>query len=204
MGKPATLLNASAHTNFRYKISDFNKEKMEAVNKINTNKKLLDRIKKIYDLNGKIEFDKIVSNTLEKNLKLIDSNMDKLMANALLYSYSKNEKDLQKTFFEANLNFNENFLKKKLLDFLYGICFGFFPSIEWNGKYSVNGGIIISKDNGEVVLLDKIYHNDLLEEYLYSSCKFESPSSSRYHMLDIFEENNEFFFTLNLQIRSKK
>lgn len=177
---------------------------MLEVNCINTKTKLLDRIHKIEELGGKIEFYKVVSNTLEKNIKLIDSSMDKLLANALLYSYVKNEKDLQKAFFKSNPENDEIFLRKKLLDFLYGMCFGFFPSEEWDGKYSVNGGIMVTKNTGEVVLLDKIYHNEMLEEYLYCRSKFESPSTSRYHMLEIFEENGSFYFTLNLQIRSKE
>lgn len=203
-GSPATLLNASKHTNFMYKILGFNKEKMLEVNCIKTKTKLLDRIHKIEELGGEIEFYKVVSDTLEKNIKLIDSSMDKLLANALLYSYVKNEKDLQKAFFKSNPENDEIFLRKKLLDFLYGMCFGFFPSEEWDGKYSVNGGIMVTKNSGEVVLLDKIYHNEILEDYLYCRSKFDSPSTSRYHMLEIFEENDSFFFTLNLQIRSKE
>lgn len=202
-GSPATLLNASKHTNFMYKVQGFDKDKMKEVNRIKTKKKLLDRIYKIKELEGKIEFYKIVSNTLERNIRLIDSSMDKLLANALLYSYVENEKDLQKAFLKSNHGNDEVFLRKKLIDFLYGICFGFFPSEEWDGKYSVNGGIMVTKNSGEVVLLDKIYHNEILENYLYYKSKFDSPSTSRYHMLEIFEDSGDFFFTLNLQIRSK-
>lgn len=204
LGSPATLLNASKHTNFMYKIVNFDKEKMKKVNNINTKKKLLDRIHKIKELGGTIEFYKIVSSTLEKNIKLIDSSMDELLANALLYSYVENEKDLQKAFFKANHDKDEIFLRKKLIDLLYGICFGFFPSEEWDGKFYVNGGIMITKNSGDVVLLDKIYHNDTLENYLYGISKFDSPSTTRYHMLEIFEDSGDFYFTLNLQIRSKK
>lgn len=203
-GSPATLLNASKHTDFMYKVNNFDKYKMVEVNKINTKKKLLDRIHKIKKLGGIIEFHKIISNTLEKNIKLIDSSMDTLLANALLYSYTENEKDLQKTFFKSNPDKDEVFLRKKLIDLLYGICFGFFPSEEWDGKFSVNGGIMITKNSGDVILLDKIYHNEILEDYLYGMSKFDSPSTSRYHMLEIFEDNGSFFFTLNLQIRSKE
>lgn len=112
LGSPATLLNSSKHTNFMYKIGNFDKEKMKKVNNINTKKKLLDRIHKIKELGGTIEFYKIVSSTLEKNVKLIDSSMDKLLANALLYSYVENEKDLQKAFFKANHEKDEKFLRK--------------------------------------------------------------------------------------------
>ncbi|EIA24205.1 Type II site-specific deoxyribonuclease, partial [Candidatus Arthromitus sp. SFB-3] len=84
---------------------------------------MLDRIYKIKELEGKIEFYKIVSNTLERNIRLIDSSMDKLLANALLYSYVENEKDLQKAFLKSNHGNDEVFLRKKLIDFLYGICF---------------------------------------------------------------------------------
>lgn len=201
---PATLLNSSTHTNFKYKIDNFDLNKMEKINRIKTKSKLLDRISMINELGGIISFSEIESMTFSKNLKLIDSSMDKLIANALLFSYTHNEKDLQNAFFKANSNEDPIFLRKKLIDFLYGMCFGFFPSKVWDGKYSVTGGIMITKNSGNVVLLDKIYHNAELEDYLYNSSKFDSPSSSRYHMLEVFEENGNFYFTLNLQIRSKK
>ena len=78
------------------------------------------------------------------------------------------------------------------------------PSKSWDGNESVTGGIIVTKENGEIVLLDKIYYENELNEYLINNTKLESPSSTRYNMLELKEEeNNMISFTLNLQIRFK-
>ena len=59
------------------------------------------------------------------------------------------------------------------------------------------------KNNGDVVVLDLMYYPNEVNEYLVNESKLDSPSTHRYHMLEIFEENGEFYFTLNLQVRYK-
>ena len=99
---------------------------------------------------------------------------------------------------------DKNFALKKLEDLLCGICFSFIPSIKWDRKQIVNGGFIIVKENGDVVVLDLIYYKQYVLKYLVENTKLDSPSSTRYHMLELFIENNKFYFTLNLQIRYQR
>jgi hypothetical protein len=61
----------------------------------------------------------------------------------------------------------------------------------------------IVKENGEVCIIDLVYYKEEVQKYLISESKLDSPSSKRYKMLDLFEENGNIFFTLNLQIRYK-
>lgn len=204
LGSPATILNASNNTNFKYKIENFSYEKMIEVNSIDTRTKLLDRIKKIksYD-NTKIIFDSVVSESLEYNLKMIDSLLPEYLGKALLYSYEFDNKNLKQIFKLANNSLDDNLADKKLGDFLNGISFGFVPGKKWDGINSVNGGLIVVKANGEVVVLDLMYYPNEVNNYLINESKLDSPSTHRYHMLEIFEDNNEFYFTLNLQVRYK-
>lgn len=204
LGSPATILNASNNTNFKYRIENFSKEKMDEVNSITTRTKLLDRIRKIKSYNNtKITFDSIVSDNLEYNLKMVDSLLPLYLGRTLLYSYEYDNKNLKQIFSLANKGLDEKFANKKLGDFLSAISFGFVPGQKWNGVNTVNGGLIVIKNNGDVVVLDLMYYPEEVNKYLINESKLDSPSTHRYHMLEIFEENGEFYFTLNLQVRYK-
>ena len=203
LGRPATILNSSRHTNFIYEVSGLNKSEISIINKINTKKKLIDRIKKIKEFGGKISFVKTESENFNYNLKLIDSNMPNYLANILLNSYENDNKNLKELFFSCNNFIDHTFALKKLGDLLEAISFGFFPSKKWNGINNVDGGLIIVKKDGQVVILDLIYFRQYVRQYLINQTVLDSPDSKRYHMLKIEEINGKFYFKLNLQIRYK-
>lgn len=48
-------------------------------------------------------------------------------------------------------------------------------------------------------LVNKVYS----WQYLYLNTKLDTPSTNRHRFGFIYEENGEFFFKLNLQIRHK-
>jgi len=206
MGSPATLLNSSQHTNFLYSIENFSDKYIDEINSIKTNTKLLDRIKRIKELGGIIKFEKVLDENLNYNLKMIDSKMPEYLANVLLDSYLIDTKDLKELFLNSNQFEDNDFALKKLGDFLEGISFGFFPSKKWNGEKEVNGGLVIVKNDGNIMVLDLIYYRNEVVKYLINETKLDSPSSSRYKMLDLFkiEPENKIYFTLNLQVRYKK
>lgn len=149
LGSPATILNSSSHTNFLYEVNGLNPSDIYLINAINTRTKLLDRINAIKKLGGRISFVGVCSKSLDYNLRMIDSQLPVFLGNALLYSYTKNTKDLKKIFLESNNFTDESFGLKKLGDFLSGISFGFIPSEKWNGIKSVNGGLLVVKTNGD-------------------------------------------------------
>ncbi len=205
LGSPATILNASNNTDFKYKVNNFPLDKIASVNSIETRTKLLDRIRKIKSYSGvTITFENVVSSTFEYNLKMIDSLLPQYLGNTLLYSYEYDDKDLKSIFKLANPTLSQLMAEKKLGDFLNGISFGFVPGSIWNGINSVNGGLIIVKNNGDVVVLDLMYYPQEVAKFIMNESKLDSPSTHRYHMLELYEENGEVFFTLNLQVRYKK
>ena len=205
LGSPATILNSSSNTNFKFKIKNFPLDKINDVNSIETRTKLLDRINKIKSYeNTEIVFDSVLSEAFEFNLKMVDSLMPQYLANTLLYSYEHDNKNLNEIFMLANSQLDADIAKKKLGDFLNGISFGFIPGDKCNGYNEVNGGLIIIKNNGEVVVLDLLYYPNEVSKYLIKQSKLDSPSTHRYHMLELFEENGECYFTLNLQVRYKR
>lgn len=204
LGSPATLLNASNNTNFIYEITNINDNLMNQSNAISTRTKLLDRCNLLNSNNVRISFVKVESDTFDYNLKMIDSNLNNILANILYLSYERNEKDINNLINLISNNEDEyNFYKKKIGDFANSVTFGMRAGEKWNGKNEVNGGIILVTKTGEVYLLDLIYFEDIVNKYLIENIKLDSPSSSRYKMFDIYKENGKYYFKLNLQVRFK-
>ncbi|RXJ94080.1 restriction endonuclease [Arcobacter sp. AHV-9/2010] len=204
LGSPATLLNASNHTNFIYEVIGINDNIMNQCNDIQTSNKLLDRCSFLNSCNATINFVKTQSNTFAYNLKLIDSNLDNFLAHMLYISYSRNIKDIQQLISIISKNEDEiNFYKKKIGDFANAVTFGMRAAEKWNGENEVNGGIILVTKTGEIYLLDLIYYKNIVDKYLIDNIKLDSPSSTRYKMFDIYKEDNKYFLKLNLQIRFK-
>ena len=204
LGSKATLLNASRHTNFIYELKNINDEVMNENNSIKSRKKLLERCEFLNKHGVTVEFVKVESSTFDYNLKLIDSNLDKILAQMLYLSYSKNEKDIQKLItLISNNQDDDNFYKKKMGDFANAVTFGMRAGEKWNGVNEVNGGIILVTKKGEVYLLDLVYFKEMVDKYLINNIKFDSPSSKRYKMFEIYKEDNKYYFKLNLQIRFK-
>jgi len=204
LGSKATLLNASRHTNFIYEIKNINDEVMNKSNSIKSRKKLLERCAFLLEKGAVFDFVKTESDVFENNLKLIDSKLDEILAEMLLLSYEKNEKNIQKLLsLIIKDSTSEIFYKKKMGDFANAVTFGMRASEVWDGTNEVNGGIILVTKKGEVYLLDLIYYRNIVDKYLIDNIKLDSPSSKRYKMFEIYKEDDRYFFKLNLQIRFK-
>lgn len=204
LGASATLLNASSHTNFIYEITNINDYIMNQNNKINTRKKLIDKCNFLKSNGAVFNFLKTESDVFSNNLKLIDSDLDKILAQMLILSYEENEKDI-KILLSSIItdSTSEIYYKKKIGDFANAVTFGMRASEAWDGTNEVNGGIIIVTKTGEVYLLDLIYFKNIVDKYLIDNIKLDSPSSTRYKMFEIYKENNKYYFKLNLQVRFK-
>lgn len=205
LGSPATILNASAQTNFRYIVRNLSQSDIIEINNINTREKLRDRITRIKDLGGIISFDGVESSIFDYNLQYIDTNFSFALAEALLSSYELGNKDLSYLFSISSVYPDIAMAQYKLKKFLAAVSLGMFPSIEWDGACSANGGILLVSKDSHVYVLDNIYNEKEVQEYLLRGTKLDSPSTTRYHMLElkIDPTSGEIFFTLNLQVRYK-
>ncbi|MCH9740601.1 MAG: HpaII family restriction endonuclease [Epsilonproteobacteria bacterium] len=208
LGSRPTLLNASSHTNFIYEVTNITDDVMHKNNTILTRTKLIDRCRFLHEEGASIQFIGTQSRTFGDNLKLIDSNLDTILAQMLLLSYEENEKDIKKLLTKVvdNKMFKESelFYQKKIGDFANAVTFGMRASEVWSGENEVNGGIIIVTKKGEVYLLDLVYYKSMVDKYLIDNIKLESPSFSRYKMFEIYKDNGKYYFKLNLQVRFKK
>lgn len=211
LGSPSTLLNAGETTNFKFKIHNLtlDKQQIAEINSINTARgKIQKRLEKIIALGGRLKFISPVKQIFENNLILIDSALPIILAEGLLTYYStefSKTVELVKQIDEINpLHFNsENnhpYYEYKIKRFLTDIALGMMPSKVWTGKLDATGGYLIVKSNGDV-LCYHIYNQNDFEDYLYYNTKFDTASSTRHNFGIIYENNDELFINLNLQIR---
>lgn len=218
LGSKPTLLNASKATNFLYKIEGITKEDVEYLNNLkNTENKWLKlKFNKIFNeyVNGNYNVSLIneKDNIFYQNLRLIDSHLPELISFILLYYYSHEKITSIASLTNKLIDFNpldlindekEMFYKNNIFEFIKAITFGMMPSNKWDGNYEISGGLLTVKNDGDVLCHHLFYDKQSLNNYLYKNTKLETPSTSRHDFGEIFEDNGDFYFKLNLQIRLK-
>lgn len=241
LGQKSTLFNPGPGTNFVFKVThpdpidfdidEFNRITYESKPKIKT------RIDKLEEDGFQFDFIRVESQILELNLKLIDGDLPKILAYMLKYKFSKEKSkvlDLLELLKKENplqyeLGHGHPFYEYKIIKFLYDAALGMTPEAVWNGDIHANGGIIVVKNNGDV-LAYHTYYKHKFEEYLLNNTMLEQASTSEdencpgypetkanYPHKNIKEykygwlytmknenEENEFYFRLNLQVRFTK
>jgi len=212
LGGDATLLNAGTTTNFIFKIDSFSPSLSEIneINAIDTKSKIKDRIEEIKKRGGFLNFHTTENRIFRNNLILIDSLLPNILAEIIKTFFTTNLnsiKDLTKNIEKINpVNFdiqNEHlFYDYKIKRFLTDVALGMTPSKVWSGIYDATGGYLIVKENGDVICYH-IYNRNLFEAYLFANTKLETASSSRHGFGKIFQQDENYFIKLNLQIRFK-
>lgn len=210
LGSPSTLLNAGKTTNFIFKISNLKltQSEIEDVNSISSRSKIMDRIDFVLKLNGQFDFVKTEKKIFSNNLILIDSKLPEILSQIIYEFYSSKKSSVfdlvESTNFKNPLKFDNSnehkFYEYKIKKFLTDIALGMMPSKVWTGQYDATGGYLIIKENGDI-LCYHIYNRNEFENYLFNNTKLDTASSSRHDFGYIYEENEEFYFKLNLQIR---
>ncbi len=173
LGKPPTLLNASRATNFRFKV-------FGADTSLNEIENLGERLKKI----PRLEFDSVVNKIFADNLSLVDSRMDKILAEMLLLFYVEKISacsELATILEEKNsLDAADNFYRHKIKKFLIAVALGLMPAKKWSGTDQAQGGYLIVKRSGELELFPLTGRDDF-ETYLLNNTRLECPSQNRHN-----------------------
>jgi type II restriction enzyme len=207
--KDVALFNPGNTANFIYEITGKNKLNIKDINSIKSSPFITNRINEIYNKKFKIKFYKIQSDTLQLNLQLIDSDLPKILSELLLIKYSTTGNSSLSTALklikEKNpLNFDLSkghpFYEYKIKKYLTASALGMTPSSIWTGKYGATEGIIIVKEDGDLVCYH-IYNRNEFQDYLLNNTRFEQASTSRYNFGSLYEENGKIYLKLNLQIR---
>lgn len=204
LGSKPTLLNASGNTNFIFKINGLNKSYIDEVNSIDTATKLKDRLKIIEELGGTFEYVGAERDTMDFNLKMVDSEMPKIIGEILLLFYKERissvSKITDKLLGDSKDEDQRLLLTSKIKKLLVDILLGFFSGTKWNGSYEANG-MIVMKNDGNCVGFHIIELNNL-KNYLFENIKLDTPSTTRHRFGKLYlEKDGELYFKLNLQLR---
>jgi len=209
LGRNATLFNPGHTTNFVYEVFGEGILNIEEINEIDHSPKISNRIKEIRERGFEIIFNKIQSKTLQLNLQIIDTDLPRILSELLILKYtsdgiSKLSKLLQLLKAKNPLSFDltegHPFYEYKVKNFLTDIALGMTPSAIWTGQYDATGGIIIVKENGDLVCYH-IYNHNEFQDYLLNNTRLEQASTSRYDFGDLYIEDGKTFLKLNLQVR---
>jgi DNA (cytosine-5)-methyltransferase 1 len=204
LGSKPTLLNASGNTNFIFKINGLDKIHMDSINNIETKNKLMDRINMIYALGGKLEYYRPEKDSMDFNLKMVDSEMSSIIGKLLLTFYvgrKSSIKEITNSMLGLNPTEDERLLlTNKIKKLLIDILLGFFSGTKWNGVYESNGTIVLKSDGNLVGF--HIIELERLKNYLFDIIKLDTPSTTRHRFGKIYlEKDGSLFFKLNLQLR---
>lgn len=208
LGNSPTLLNASGTTNFIFEVENLHKDKIDEINAIDTKTKLKDRLAFIEAHGGKLHYIGPEKDTMDYNLRMVDSNMPQIIGHVLLAFYKKRissireivdylheKQELYQEIRYPDKAFLESKIKKLLVDNLLG----FFAGTKWDGSYEANGTIIMKK-TGDLVAFHLI-DLESLKSYLYNHIKLDTPSTTRHRFGKlILEKDNKLYFKLNLQL----
>lgn len=217
----ATLFNTAKASAFVYKLNNATVADMNIINSFFTDKGGKDknaRMDYIRNHNLHLEFvgNKILPNNtysvFEDNLDMIRGDMQAIWNQVLLIHYMSTERNKTTLSDICNILAEQNplnkrnphaFYEKAIKDFLYAAFSGMTASLRWNGQETVNGGYIVAKDNGEVL----VYHTrsgEAFKTFLFETTKLDRPEASEekgYPYAHVYEIDGEFFIDLNFQVR---
>lgn len=214
LGHNSTLLNASKATNFIYKIQNvnFTDDEILTINSIDPHKgKVIERYKAIVEKGGNLVYDRVENKIFKSNLRMLDGDMDKLIAEMLITQLNFQVATLPELIAliaeKDILNFGEinpiDMYTYKVKHLLSSAALGMMPATKWNGMFDANGGYIVVREDGEIVCYH-FYDRNRFESYLFANAYLERSSTSRHDYAYIKkEEDGTFSFKLNLQIRLK-
>lgn len=209
LGSKPTLLNASGNTNFIFEVIGLDKNKVDEINAVDTKTKLKDRIELIEAYGGVFHYQGPEKDTMNYNLKMVDSLMPLIIGKILLAFYKKRIASIahiiddihNEGILMSEIQYEDKeYLEHKIKKFLIDILLGFFAGSKWNGVYDANGTIIV-KPTGDFVAFH-IIDLESLKNYLFQKIKLDTPSTTRHRFGKlILEKDNRMYFKLNLQLR---
>lgn len=199
LGSPSTLINASKATNFIYEVLDKNGKTPKTLPDLHP-KNVKNNISLLLENGYQIVFSKMESDTFYNNLTLIDSRLPEYVAKILLSFFSRGANtmsDLVEKSFTGDTNKQP---VHKIKEFLSVMALGMMPNTDWDGTLTSLGGMLLVKKDGDV-LCYYLYNIDDFRTYLLDNTKLDTPSTTRYGIGKIIQENGRCFIKLNLQVR---
>lgn len=234
LGGDATLFNTGPGNNFIYRVklespninvSEFNAETYNGPKRIS---KITYRLQELEKMGAEFSYKSIQSRQLWTNLKMVDGDLPEILGWALYYRWKERKSSLKEIslILEENdpLGFYENgtngqkLYEYKIKRFLTEAAMGMTSETPWNGEYDSFGGIILAKEDGDVLCFHiydfNIFRNYLLENtFLEQAGTGEDPQNpgnkksgagKKYYYGWLYEEDHEYNLKINLQVRFKE
>ena len=155
LGAKPTLLNASGNTNFIYLVEGIDKSKIDEINVIETPTKIRDRITMIEEYGGSFKFISTEKDSMNYNLKMVDSFMPEIMGEMLLTFYRNRVSSIEKNIdfvdksgvLKSEIHYEDKiFLTRKIENLLVDVLLGFFAGTKWDGKHDAKGTIVMKSE----------------------------------------------------------
>lgn len=232
LGGDSTLFNTGVGNNFIYSVENrlnesilqFNKRTYKPPSGIS---KLTFRLQELAKIKAAFKFKNIQSYQLWKNLKMIDGDLPEILAYSLYYRWIYRERNLLEVSniledkdplnFYNNKPTQQRLYEYKLKRFLTEAAMGMTSETPWLGEYDSFGGVIIAKNDGDIVCFH-IYDFNLFRDYLIENTMFEQAATGedpsmpgteksngkKYYYGWLYKNNDDLFFKINLQVRFTK
>ena len=88
-----------------------------------------------------------------------------------------------------------------MVNFLVEAALGMTSKTTWSGEYDVVGGILIVKQDSEILCYHLIDFNKF-RTYLKNASKLDNPSGSKMGYGKVYKEGGDTFIKLNFQIKA--
>ncbi|WP_411973685.1 HpaII family restriction endonuclease [Sphingobacterium sp. Lzh-3] len=230
LGGKSTLFNPGSGNNFIYAVTgqkdldviEFNKQTYAPQKK---QSKIWYRLRRLEENGFLVKFQDIQSKQLWRNLKMVDGDLPEILGYALYFRWINRTNSLKKVTqyledidpldFYSGEPSSQKLYEYKIKKFLVECAMGMTSEKPWHGEYDSFGGVIVAKEDGDVVCFH-IYDFNLFRNYLLNNTFFEQPSTGedefnpgtaskvtkkKFYFGWLYEDNNNLFFKINLQIR---
>lgn len=203
----SSILNASGHTNFKYLVHSPKFEEVQHLNNIRSKSKVKDKFQHLKDNNIKVSPHSVISDDFRNNLNRVSKDAESIFSHILLaYYQGKGFKisELVGTVYPNKLKraAAEKVVKKVLVEFLLHSSPGDVELESAGLKERKLGGLLTLNSSYELELVlagDKTG----LANYLYTKAIIDTPSTTRHKFGNIYQEGDNSFINLNLQVRLK-
>jgi hypothetical protein len=177
--------------------------------------KIRDRINYLKEKGFSLKFADAKRPELRFNLSVIDSNFGKMLGALMLEFYQGEGSSMAELVHTCALHSDdmpcikelgtstgdiETALSYKVQQFLLAFATGATVSKKWDCLDKANGGMVIVKENGEVVCLE-LFTRNAISAYLLNNTTFDTPSRGRHHWGDLRYEDGHWYMDLQLQVR---
>lgn len=205
-GKPS-LANASEQSYIDYRLPDFDAEKAQKVNSIESRSTVVDRIRAVLGYCSKPE-PVVRSSTFRKNLQRCYYMAPEAVGYALLYGQLNRGKQIIDSVADVINRNPMNCLPEERVEYgdavrryLWGVVFDMNPGSFWRAPSEVDGYLIVN--NQEEVLAFQVSRQRFFEDYLMMHSCWDTPSMSRYKDLGTVWQDTDgtWYFSLCCAVR---